>query len=314
MTSVVVPAHNEVDGIARTVTVLSDILQQFGPGWEIVIVDDGSTDQTFARVTELAASDNRIRGIRFSRNFGKEAAILAGLRYSRGRRVITIDADLQHPPSLIPEMIAAWEDGAKIVNAVKEDRKSDSFIARLRASIFNNIVSRLGGVDLHNSSDFKLLDRSVVEALANNLPERERFYRGLADWLGFPSVDLPFTVELRAEGTGKWSVWKLAELALTALVSFTSAPLRIVTVLGILTLALGGVIAIEALFSWARGEAVSGFATIIITLLIIGSFVMISLGIIGEYIAKIYTEVKHRPSYFVEQTTDKQEQASREQL
>lgn len=304
MTSIVVPAHNEVDGISSTIAELSNVLHQFGPSWEVIIVDDGSTDNTFDKVAELSSNDARIRCIRFSRNFGKEAAILAGLRYAKGQRVITIDADLQHPPSLIPEMIAAWEGGAKIVNAVKEDRATDSTIARLRARIFNTIVSRLGGVDLHDSSDYKLLDRSVVDALARQLPERERFYRGLADWLGFQSADLPFSVESRMEGSGKWSVWKLAELALTALVSFTSAPLRIVTVLGILTMVLGVVIALEATISWARGEAVSGFATIIITLLIIGSFVMISLGIIGEYIAKIYTEVKNRPPYLVEKVTD----------
>ena len=303
LTSVVLPAHNEADGIADAVSVVGAILDECGPEWEILVVDDGSVDSTYEIVRRISTEDPRVRCVRLSRNFGKESALLAGLKYANGQRVITLDADLQHPPTLIPDMIREWRRGALIVNGVKKDRESDTRIARFRAGVFNALVSGLGGIQLHDSSDFKLLDRKVVNALTEELRERERFYRGLTDWLGFESVDLPFVVNERAEGTGKWSVWKLVELALTALVSFTSAPLRIVTVLGVMTLFLGAVIGLEAVFSWVRGEAVSGFATIIITLLLIGSFVMISLGIIGEYIAKIYAEVKSRPAYMVSEET-----------
>ena len=304
LTSVVLPARNEAASIATAVDTISGVLDSCSPNWEIVVVDDGSDDQTYERLLELAGQDSRVRAIRFSRNFGKEAAILAGLQHAKGDTVITMDADLQHPPELIPEMLRCWAEGAKVVNAVKRSRTSDGIIARFRANVFNQLMSSLGGIDMHDASDFKLLDRVVVDQISAALPERERFYRGLTDWVGYSSTTLPFDVNTRVGGEGKWSILKLAELALTALVSFTSAPLRIVTLLGIATLILGFFIGADALLSWARGRAVSGFATVVITLLLIGSFVMISLGIMGEYIAKIYEEVKRRPTFIVEATTD----------
>lgn len=309
-TSIVLPARNEAASIETAINTVADILSSCDLKWEIIVVDDGSDDQTFIKLRELALQDPRVRAIQFSRNFGKESAILAGLKYARGDVVVTMDADLQHPPELIPEMIQRWSQGAMVVNAVKRSRETDSFITRLRANLFNNVVSLLGGIDLHNSSDFKLLDRLVVNQVSAAMPERERFYRGLTAWVGYHSVDLPFDVNTRVGGEGKWSILKLAELALTALVSFTSAPLRIVTLLGIATLVLGFVVGAEAIISWARGGAVSGFATVIITLLLIGSFIMISLGIMGEYIAKIYEEVKSRPPFIVEATTDTDEPGS----
>jgi glycosyltransferase involved in cell wall biosynthesis len=306
-TSVILPAHNESEGIETAVTTVSDVLESCTHDWEILVIDDGSEDETFARLQELAAQDSRVRAIRFSRNFGKEAAILAGLQHAGGDVVITMDADLQHPPELIPEMLRRWSEGARVVNAVKRGRATDGVIARLRANIFNSLISTLGGIEMHDASDYKLLDRVVVDQVAGGLPERERFYRGLTDWVGYKTANLQFDVHDRVGGEGKWSILKLAELALTALVSFTSAPLRIVTLLGIATLALGFFIGVDALISWARGNSVSGFATIVITLLLIGSFVMISLGIMGEYIAKIYEEVKRRPTFIIESTTDADE-------
>jgi glycosyltransferase involved in cell wall biosynthesis len=298
--SIVVPAHNEARGIAHAIDVVLGTLASCGMNLEVIVVDDGSRDDTFVRVRELSLVDPRIKGLRFTRNFGKEAALLAGLRVARGAAVVTIDADLQHPPALIPKMIDEWRNGAMVVDAVKRSRENDSVLTRLRASLFNSLLSRLGGINLGNSSDFKLLDRVVVDAITRGLPERQRFYRGLADWVGYRHASIPFDVEVRAEGQGKWSLWQLFNLATTAIVSFTSAPLQIVTILGILTLALGVVVGADALISWLQGRAVSGFATTIITLLIVGSFIMISLGIIGEYIAKIYDEIKARPPYLVE--------------
>ncbi len=304
VTSVVIPARNEARGIERAIARIRATLDHCAAEWEIVVIDDGSEDETFQILEELSQRDRRVRGVRLSRNFGKEAALLAGLRHARGRRVITMDADLQHPPELIPDMIRLWRDGAMVVNCVKRSRRSDAWVTRLRASVFNAVMSKLGGIDLHNASDFKLLDRQVVDHLASGLPERERLYRGLTEWVGFRSEDLPFDVETRMDGQGQWSLLRLMELALTALVSFTSAPLRIVTLMGMLTLILGAVIGVDALISWILGNSVSGFATLIITLLMIGSFVMISLGVMGEYIARIYEEVKRRPPYLVAVTTD----------
>lgn len=298
--SIVVPAHNEAAGIAHAIDVIAGTLSSCDMKLEIIVVDDGSRDETFERVRDRSIADSRVKGLRFTRNFGKEAALLAGLRVASGEAVVTIDSDLQHPPALIPKMIEEWRKGAMVVDAVKRRRENDGILTRLRAGLFNALLSRLGGINMGNSSDFKLLDRVVVDAIARELPERQRFYRGLADWVGYRHASIPFDVEARAEGEGKWSLWKLMQLATTAIVSFTSAPLQIVTILGILTLLLGVLVGTDALISWLEGRAVSGFATTIITLLVVGSFIMISLGIIGEYLAKIYDEIKARPTYLVE--------------
>jgi glycosyltransferase involved in cell wall biosynthesis len=302
--SVVLPAYGEEAGIGLAIDQITRVMEDSGESFEIVVVDDGSRDLTFDRVRARGACDPRVRGLRFSRNFGKEAALAAGLAAARGRAVVTMDADLQHPPALLPVMIEAWRNGAKIVHAVKQTRGDDGPLVRLRARLFNSAMRRLGGIDLEEASDFKLLDRVVADVLARRLPERNRFYRGLAAWVGYPAAEVPFDVAARPVGASRWSMLRLGELAITALVSFTSAPLRIVTVLGLLTLALSGILVMDTLWSWLHGRAVSGFATIILTLLIIGSFIMISLGIIGEYIAKIYEEVKRRPHYLVSETVN----------
>ena len=297
--SVVIPAFNEETGIAHTISEIKQALSDCQVNYELIIVDDGSSDNTYMNVCDVNRTDNAVKGIRLSRNFGKESAIYAGLEAATGDAVITIDADLQHPPSLFHQMIESWKNGSQIVHAVKVDRSTDGILTRLRASVFNNTLRILGGIDITNSSDFKLLDRVVIDILTTQINESGRFYRGLTNWIGFKQDSIPFTVEERKAGTGKWSIYSLIGLAITAIVSFTSLPLRIITILGLITLVFGSLVAAEALYSWYEGEAVSGFTTTIITILIIGSFIMISLGIIGEYIAKIYNEVKERPIYLV---------------
>ena len=299
MISIVIPAHDEAEGIKDSIQAIIDIMETCAYSFEMIVIDDGSSDSTFAQVASVSSNDNRIKALRFSRNFGKEAALLAGLQMATGNAVITIDADLQHPPRLIPDMIDKWRAGAQVVDAVKRKRDLDSMLVKLRANIFNTLLSYLGGVDVKNSSDFKLLDRVVVNAITNELPERRRFYRGLVDWVGYNHEILFFDIESRAKGEGKWSLWGLIGLATTAVISFTSTPLRIVTFLGFFTLIFGFFVAAEALWSWVQGQAVSGFVTMIITLLLLGSFIMISLGILGEYIAKMYDEIKARPTFLV---------------
>ncbi len=300
--SMIIPAYNEGEGIERALATISQVLDNCSVNWEVIVIDDGSRDNTYARVCQFAQRDLRIKGASFSRNFGKEAALLAGLKIAQGRAVIAIDADLQHPPELIPDMILKWREGAKIVHAVKRSRQTDSVAKRLSAWMVNQLISRMGGINIHNSSDYKLLDREIVDILVYQLPERERFFRGLSSWIGFSEEYIEFDVSSRIEAESKWSFWSLVELSITALTSFTSMPLRIVTFLGIATLILGSAVASDAIWSWYQGNAVSGFATIIITLLLIGSFIMISLGIIGEYIAKIYEEIKCRPPYLIKST------------
>jgi len=297
--SVVLPAHNEAAGIVHAINEIKHVLDGCEIRYELIVVDDGSQDGTFEKVRELERNITGLKGIQFSRNFGKEAALLAGIKAAKGDAVITMDADLQHPPALIPEMLAKWKEGFKIVHGVKRDRVGDNILTRWRALAFNRLLYLLGGIDMQHSSDFKLLDRMAIEVIVQQLPEKRRFYRGLADWLGFEQIGIPFSVQSRRAGEGKWSTIALIDLATTAIVSFTSTPLRIISLLGLVTLILGGFVSADALWSWSQGKAVSGFTTIIITLLIIGSFIMISLGIVGEYIAKIYEEIKGRPLYVV---------------
>lgn len=298
--SVVVPAFNESAGIQNTIRALAAVLDKLAYDYEILVIDDGSRDATFLRASEMVDKGFPVRAFRLSRNFGKEAALLAGLQQARGNAVITIDADLQHPPALIPTMVTIWERGAKVVHGVKRSRGKEHWWATLRARIVNAMLEKLGGIDVQNSSDFKLLDRVAVNVLTRALPERRRFYRGLADWIGFEQVTVEFDVAARQSGESGFSLRSLIALALTATISFTSAPLRIVSILGVLTFLLGVGVGSEALWSWFHHVSVSGFMTLIATLLLLGSFIMISLGVIGEYIAKIYDEIKQRPAFIID--------------
>ncbi len=298
--SAVIPAHNESQGIENAIKQIADILTScVDSAWEIIVVDDGSSDTTYSKICDLSESEPRIKGIALSRNFGKENALLAGLDYATGKAIITIDADLQHPPQFIPDMVAKWQAGAKIVHAVKRTRKHDSIAKKASAYLINHLISELGGINVKNSSDFKLLDREIVDIITHQLPEKQRFFRGLTSWIGFNEDYVYFDVANREGDKSKWSFWSLLELSITALTSFTGFPLHIITFLGFLTLILGFFVASEAIWSLIHHQTVSGYTTIIICLLLIGSFVMISLGIIGEYIAKIYDEVKGRPHYLI---------------
>lgn len=298
MLSVIIPVYNEEKQIEKTISVVSDILKTITENYQIIMVDDGSRDGTWAELRKLAASVKQLVILRFSRNFGKEAAIMAGLSRADGDACVIMDADLQHPPELIPEMAALWEKGFEVVEAVKKDRGRESRVSRFSASLFYKIMHRLSGFNLENASDFKLLDRKVVQALLQ-MPERETFFRGLSAWVGYTRTEIYFNVRQRETGESRWSPLKLIRLAISAFTSFSSLPLQFVTFIGLLFL-LGSIgLGIQTLVMKLRGWAIGGFTTVILLLLIIGSCLMISLGMIGMYIARIYNEVKGRPRYII---------------
>jgi len=299
--SVVIPAHCEAEVMPAALQSIRDTLRDAGVAYELIVVDDGSTDNTWQAIGEFAAQEPALRALRLSRRFGKEAALRAGLEVARGKAAITIDGDLQHPPSLIPEMIAAWRNGADIVEAVKKDRGSS--VESWRARLFYALLRGLSGHDLDGASDFKLLDQRVLRAYLG-LGERNIFFRGMVSWLGFNTVRLPFAVQPRPAGRSAWTFVGLVRLAVTAVTSFSSAPLQFVTILGVCLLTFSFVFAVQTLYRKFSGTALDGFTTVILLLLMIGSTLMVALGIIGEYIARIYDEVKGRPRYLVRETID----------
>ena len=302
MISVVIPVHDEAAAIEETLRELVRVLEGCGVPHEVIVVDDGSTDGTWSAISEVAACNPCTRGLRLSRNFGKEAALCAGLDVATGAAVITMDGDLQHPPTLIPAMLDAWRNGAQVVDGVKTEREGASMVERLRSGMFYALLRWLSRVDLHGASDFKLLDRRVLDAY-RRLPERNLFYRGMTAWLGFKTVEIPFAVPARTTGNTRWTFLALVRLATTAITSFTSAPLHLITTLGMLFLGFAVVLGAQTLYRKLTGTALDGFTTIILLLLITGSAIMIGLGIIGSYIARIFEEVKGRPRYLIAEST-----------
>ncbi len=270
---------------------------------ELIAVDDGSVDDSTAEILRAAALDRRIRLLTFTRNFGKEAAIHAGLAHARGDAVIVLDGDLQHPPQLIPKMLSLWRQGWLVVDAVKQDRGNETLAARLSARLFYAVLRGLAGLDLQGHSDFKLLDRVVVDAYLA-FPEQGRFFRGLIHWTHYPSAQIPFSVPKRAGGGGShWSRLKLLRYAINNITSFSSLPLRLVSLLGGVTLFIGGVIGVISLLQKLNGQAIGGFTTVILLLVIIGGAILLGLGIIGHYVARLYDEVKRRPTYVIKPST-----------
>lgn len=300
--SVVLPAYNEEQNIANTVKVLSEILEQNKINYELVFISDGSRDGTYAEIVKAAAENPRVKGAEFSRNFGKEAGIFAGLELASGDAVIVMDCDLQHPPQLIPEMWKLWQNGVEVVEGVKSDRGKESLGYKLSAGLFYRVMSKLIKIDMSASSDFKLLDRKVVDVLLG-LPERNTFFRALSFWAGFRTESLPYEVQERQYGKSKWSFWSLMKYAISNVTSFSTLPLQLVTVMGMISILFSVVLAIQTLVRFLMGNSLGGFTTVILLILIIGGFLMLSLGIIGHYIARIYEEVKGRPKYIISKVT-----------
>ena len=300
MLSVILPAYNEKDMILVATETLAGILDKEGIAFELLFVNDGSTDGTWDAICRAREKDPRVCGICFSRNFGKEAAMFAGLEKARGDCCVVLDCDLQHPPEKIVEMYRLWEQGYEVVEGIKEDRGQETGLHRFAANSFYGLISRATGMDMASSSDFKLLDRKVVDTL-NAMPERNVFFRALSFWVGFRRAEVKYDVRERTAGESKWSTRALIKYAVTNIGSFSSAPLHLITVMGVIALIIAIVFSVVSLVQKLMGVALGGFTTVIILLLLFGSLIMISLGIIGYYIARIYEEVKGRPRYVIEE-------------
>ena len=298
MLSVILPSYNEEQMIAEASETITGILDKADIDHELIFVDDGSGDKTWQEIQTAHEKNSHVVGIHFSRNFGKESAMFAGLEHSRGDCAVVIDCDLQHPPEKIVEMYRLWEQGYEVVEGIKEDRGRESGARKFAANSFYKIISSATGMDMSSSSDFKLLDRKVVDTL-NRMPERNVFFRALSFWVGFKRAEVTYDVRERTAGESKWSTRSLIKYAVTNIGSFSSAPLSLITFLGILMLVISVVMGVIALVQKFTGVALGGFTTVILLLLFSASIIMISLGIIGYYIARIYDEIKGRPRYVV---------------
>lgn len=298
MLSVIVPAYNEERMLAKAAEAIGGVLEQEQISYELIFVNDGSRDNTWAEIEKVCAGNPHVSGILFSRNFGKESAMFAGLANAAGDCCAVMDCDLQHPPAVLVEMYRLWEQGYDVVEAVKKSRGKESAFHKASAGLFYRIISKAVKIDMSRASDFKLMDRKAVDALLS-MPEKNTFFRALSGWIGFRSTSVEFDVQEREEGESKWSTWSLVKYAVTNIASFSAVPMQIVTIAGAFVFLLGVILGIQTLVKFCLGHAVEGFTTVILLLLIIGSIIMLSLGIIGYYIAKIYEEVKGRPRYLI---------------
>lgn len=297
--SVVVPAFNEAEGLPAFLGQLFAVLRGCCTDFEVWVVDDGSKDATWERVRAELPHYPQLRGVRFTRNFGKEAGILAGLRHARGRSVIIMDSDGQHPPSLIPELLAPWRAGrAQIVAAQKANRDTDSLLSRLNAKLFNGLMHTLTGLNLEGASDFRLLDRRVVDTLLA-FPEKVRFFRGMTVWTGFTTVAVSFDVAPRIAGETHWSTTQLTRLAITAITSYSAKPLGMIFRLGMLGMLGALLLLLQAIYSWMTHIAVSGWTSMTVIVLFFGSANLLGIGVLGAYLAQIFDEIKHRPEFLV---------------
>ncbi|MCK5745226.1 MAG: glycosyltransferase family 2 protein [Oricola sp.] len=300
--SIVAPCYNEEEALGPFMAAIAPVLDGGDFDYELVFIDDGSRDRTRALLEQLAAQKPRVRAIAFSRNFGKEAALTAGLDHAKGDAVIVIDTDLQDPPELIGDFVAKWREGYDVVYGKREDRTTDTAAKRMTAENFYRLFNRISNVPIpENTGDFRLMDRRVVEAI-KTLPERSRFMKGLFAWAGFSSVAVPYARPERSAGESKFNFWKLWNFALDGIVSFSTAPLRVWSYIGavvaLVSFLYAVIIVIQTIFT---GVDVPGYASMIVLILFFGSVQLISVGVLGEYMARLFVEVKRRPIYVVDE-------------
>ncbi len=295
--ALVIPVYNEAEGIAHNLHAIWQYCLEIQEiDFTLLVVDDGSRDDTVAEVMRLQHPQLHLISLR--RNCGKEAAIHAGLAHCEGNAAIVMDSDLQHPPALIADMARLWRQGMMVVEGVKIDRGQEPLASRWLANGFYRLFAALSGLNIANHSDFKLLDRQVINAYLA-LPERQRFFRGLVHWLAFPAAQLPFAVPPRCHGNSAWSKLRLLHYSITAITTFSTAPLHLVTLLGFFTFALALSLGALVIHQKLAGLAISGFSTVILLILLIGSILMFALGLIGVYVAHIYDEIKGRPPFLI---------------
>jgi glycosyltransferase involved in cell wall biosynthesis len=299
--SVVAPFYNEELVVERFFPAIIDVLQATGLAWEIVCVDDGSSDQTLEYLLAAAKTRPPVKVLRLSRNFGKEAALTAGMEASAGDVVILLDADLQDPPELITRMLEKWREGFDVVYGVRQSRDSDSLGKRITAGAFYRVFNQLTPTPVPvNTGDFRLMDRRVVDRV-RQLPERTRFMKGLFAWVGFKSTAIAYDRPGRAAGQSAWSYWKLWNFALDGLTSFSTMPLRVWTYVGLTVSLLSFLYASFLVFrTLVAGVDLPGYASLMVVILFLGGIQLISLGVIGEYLGRVFIEVKQRPVYLVD--------------
>ncbi len=300
--SVIVPMYNEEESLAPFFETMGKTLEKISPyTYEIICIDDGSTDGTYALLEEFAAKDSRIKIVKFSRNFGKEYGVIAGLRVCSGRAAVPIDVDLQDPPELIGQFIAKWEEGFDMVYGIRNDRQSDTFLKRWTAKLFYKTYNLMTRSPIpYNAGDYRLIDRKVINAILD-LKERNIFMKGIFGWAGFKSCGIKYVRQKRQAGVSKWNYWKLWNFALDGITASTTFPLRIWTYLGSMLSFMGMLYAFYIIIrTIMHGTDVPGYASLLVFILLVGGVQMIILGILGEYIGRIFIEVKNRPLYIVE--------------
>ncbi len=299
MLSVIIPAYDEEGNVERTASAVRRILGENDIDYEIVFINDGSADKTWQKMQSLAKSDPLITAVNFSRNFGKESAIFAGLELARGDCAVLFDCDLQFPVETVVEMYRIWEKGGvDIVEGRKKSRGRENPVYKGFSLLFYKLIGKSSGLDMQDASDFKLMDRCVIDAL-NRMPERLTFFRAMSGWVGFNTEKVWFEVAEREIGTSKWRPSQLVHFAVNNITSFTSAPLQIVTAFGVITFLISLILGVNTLYNKFFGNSEAGFPTVIILQLLTSSIIMFSLGVIGYYISKIYEEIKQRPRYII---------------
>jgi glycosyltransferase involved in cell wall biosynthesis len=298
--SLIVPMHNEAANIGPFYERIRSVLDPLGEHWEMVCVNDGSEDVTLHRLLALRSQDPRIVVIDLSRNFGKEAALTAGLDHARGDAVIPMDADLQDPPELIPELLARWREGFEVVLAIRTSRASDSFIKRTSAQLFYRFINRLSTVPIPvNAGDFRLMSREVVEAL-QQLPERRRFMKGLFAWVGFKTAEVHYQRPSRHAGQTNFNYWRLWNFALEGITSFSHIPLKMSSYFGLLVSSFAFLYAVKIIIdTWIYGNPVKGYPSLMVAILFFSGVQLVAIGVIGEYLGRLYEESKQRPVYLI---------------